>query len=176
MGLTSPGLASTPLLPPQGLTLNAALGLQVLAANPTPHSSAGPQAHVPGLQIVNIALPAIIPSLSPLSALSPRPGSFDMQSSPESTGAPPAGPASCYVPLNPGGCSPERKQTVEWEEKEKPPPQRPASAPQNRAEHPKSSPDLCAAEPVASENSRQTAIDDYNEASSDDEDRLVIAT
>ncbi|KAF6719901.1 Zinc finger protein 40 [Oryzias melastigma] len=172
MGLTSPGLASTPLLPPQGLTLNAALGLQVLAANANPQSSTSPQAHVPGLQFVNIALPAIIPSLSPLSALSPRPGSFDMQSSPEATAAPPAGLASGCAPLNPGGCSPERK----WEEKEKPPPQRPASAPQNRTEHPKSPPYPSTAEPAASENSRQTAIEDYNEASSDDEDRLVIAT
>uniref|UniRef100_A0A3P9MDI8 Zinc finger protein 40 n=1 Tax=Oryzias latipes TaxID=8090 RepID=A0A3P9MDI8_ORYLA len=178
MGLTNPGLASTPLLPPQGLTLNTALGLQVLAANPNSQSSAGPQAHVPGLQIVNIALPAIIPSLNPLSALSPRPGSLDMQSSPEASSAPPAGPAWGSVPPNPGGCSPSMKQTVEWSEKEKPPPQRPASAPQIPAEHPKSAPDPQAVElavPVF-ENSRQTTIDDYNEASSDDEDRLVIAT
>uniref|UniRef100_A0A3P9J0A9 Zinc finger protein 40 n=1 Tax=Oryzias latipes TaxID=8090 RepID=A0A3P9J0A9_ORYLA len=176
MGLTNSGLA--PLLPPQGLTLNAALGLQVLAANPNSQSSAGPQAHVPGLQIVNIALPAIIPSLSPLSALSPRPGSLDMQSSPEASSAPPAGPAWGSVPPNPGGCSPSMKQTVEWNEKEKPPPQRPASAPQIPAEHPKSPPDPQAVElavPVF-ENSRQTTIDDYSEASSDDEDRLVIAT
>ncbi|XP_024858311.1 zinc finger protein 40 isoform X2 [Kryptolebias marmoratus] len=65
------GLTNTGLLPPQGLTLNAAVGLQVLAASPT--SQSGPQ--IPGLQIVNIALPALIPSLSPLSTLSPLLGS-----------------------------------------------------------------------------------------------------
>ncbi|KAG7255489.1 hypothetical protein CRUP_025409 [Coryphaenoides rupestris] len=58
---------------PLGITLNATLGLQVLAATPTGPLSGGattgPQSHLPGLQILNISLPAIIPSLSPLSPL-----------------------------------------------------------------------------------------------------------
>uniref|UniRef100_H3CFW1 HIVEP zinc finger 1 n=1 Tax=Tetraodon nigroviridis TaxID=99883 RepID=H3CFW1_TETNG len=66
MGLSGTGLAPTQLLNQQGLSLSATLGLQVLAASPTSQSSTLAQSHVPGLQIVNIALPAIIPSLSPV--------------------------------------------------------------------------------------------------------------
>ncbi|XP_008583784.1 PREDICTED: zinc finger protein 40 [Galeopterus variegatus] len=61
VGLANASVA--PPVPPPGLALNA-LGLQVLAASPSPHSSPAPQAHVPGLQILNIALPALIPSVS----------------------------------------------------------------------------------------------------------------
>ncbi|XP_039592100.1 zinc finger protein 40 [Polypterus senegalus] len=64
------GLANTNInsqIQPQGLTLNA-VGLQVLAANPPAQSSPSPQAHISGLQILNIALPTIIPSLSPIAA------------------------------------------------------------------------------------------------------------
>lgn len=88
MGLTNTGLASTQLLPQQGLTLNATL--QVLAASPTSQSSTVPHTHIPGLQILNIALPALIPSLSPLSNLSPLPGPSDRQGSPEAPGARPS--------------------------------------------------------------------------------------
>ncbi|XP_046495987.1 zinc finger protein 40 isoform X1 [Equus quagga] len=60
------GLANASLGPqvhPPGLALNA-VGLQVLAANPSSQSSPGAQAHIPGLQILNIALPTLIPSVS----------------------------------------------------------------------------------------------------------------
>lgn len=198
MGLTNTGLASTQLLPQQGLTLNATLGLQVLAANPTSQSSTGPQTHVPGLQIVNIALPAIIPSLSPLSTLSPLPGSSERQGSPEAPGAaqlsqnepvsasPPAPLKVSSSPdvttgsrVSPGGSggAAELTQTVEGD---KSPQQHPSPAPESRADSAKESPVDGASDsapprppPVTS---WQKVIDDYNEVSSDDEDRLVIAT
>ncbi|XP_064136797.1 zinc finger protein 40 isoform X2 [Loxodonta africana] len=59
------GLANTnmgPQVHPPGLALNA-VGLQVLTANPPSQSSPSPQAHIPSLQIVNIALPTLIPSV-----------------------------------------------------------------------------------------------------------------
>uniref|UniRef100_A0A8C4SP93 Zinc finger protein 40 n=1 Tax=Erpetoichthys calabaricus TaxID=27687 RepID=A0A8C4SP93_ERPCA len=65
LGLTNTNINSQ--IQPQGLTLNA-VGLQVLAANPPAQSSPSPQAHISGLQILNIALPTIIPSLSPIAA------------------------------------------------------------------------------------------------------------
>lgn len=203
MGLTNTGLASTQLLPQQGLTLNATLGLQVLAANPTSQSNTGPQTHVPGLQIVNIALPALIPSLSPLSALSPLPGSSERQGSPEAPGGVQpsqnehglAGSASPSAPLkvssspeltsgsrpSPGGSSgAELAQTVEREERGKSPQQHPSPAPQRQADSPKQSTAEGANDPAPLRpppvTSWQKVTDDYNEASSDDEDRLVIAT
>ncbi|KAM9340074.1 zinc finger protein 40 [Symphorus nematophorus] len=207
MGLTNTGLASTQLLNQQGLTLNATLGLQVLAANPTSQSSTGPQTHVPGLQIVNIALPAIIPSLSPISTLSPLPGSSERQGSPEAPGAQPSqsehglgSSRSCVsasppAPLkvssppevtsgsraSPGRSSgPELTQTVEREEREKSPQQHPSPAPESRADSAKVSPVEGASEPTPLRpppvTSWQKVIDDDNEVSSDDEDRLVIAT
>ncbi|CDQ59394.1 unnamed protein product [Oncorhynchus mykiss] len=94
MGLTSSGgLTSTQLLSQHGLTLNATMGLQALTASPSSQSSTGPHHHhthhtpIPGLQILNIALPALIPSLSPLSALSPLPGPSERKGSPEAQGA-----------------------------------------------------------------------------------------
>ncbi|MEQ2231815.1 hypothetical protein ILYODFUR_004515 [Ilyodon furcidens] len=173
------GLTNSQLLPPQGLTLNAALGLQVLTPNPA--SQSGTQNQAPGLQIVNIAVPAIIPSLSPLSALSPLQGSSDWQGSAEALATQPPrtengiGSAPCCVatstpepmagrrpgPRGAGGT----QQMVEKEEGKKSPQQHPAAA------HGPTEP---AARPAAV--NRQTLIDEYNEASSDDEDRLVIAT
>ncbi len=208
MGLTNTGLASTQLLNQQGLTLNATLGLQVLAANPTSQSNTGPQTHVPGLQIVNIALPAIIPSLSPLSTLSPLPGSSERQGSPEAPGAQPSqselglGPAQGCMPASPpapfkvssspgltsgsraspGGSSSgaELSQTVEREERDKSPRQHRSPAPESRADGAKESPVEGASDPAHPRpppvTSWQKVIDDYNEVSSDDEDRLVIAT
>ncbi|KAM4630810.1 zinc finger protein 40 [Polymixia lowei] len=207
MGLTNTGLASTQLLPQQGLTLNATLGLQVLAASPTSQSSTGPQTHIPGLQIVNIALPALIPSLSPLSALSPLPGPSERQGSPEAPGAWPCqteyglGPsrsslsASSPSPAmvtsppevtsgsrhSPGlGSSAALAQTVGREERGKSPQRHPSPAPESRADSAKRSPARGASSPTPSKPppvlSRQKVTDDYNEASSDDEDRLVIAT
>uniref|UniRef100_A0A3Q4HET3 HIVEP zinc finger 1 n=1 Tax=Neolamprologus brichardi TaxID=32507 RepID=A0A3Q4HET3_NEOBR len=199
MGLTNTGLASTQLLPQQGLTLNAALGVQVLAANPTSQSSTGPQTHVPGLQIVNIALPAIIPSLSPLSTLSPLPGSSERQGSPEALGTqPPHGEhrlGSPTVPFkvsscpeltsgsraSPGGNSgAELTQTVARDEREKSLQQNRSPAPESQASSPKQPAAEGAGDaaplrppPVTS---WQKVVEDYNEASSDDEDRLVIAT
>uniref|UniRef100_A0A8D2CVI5 Zinc finger protein 40 n=1 Tax=Sciurus vulgaris TaxID=55149 RepID=A0A8D2CVI5_SCIVU len=58
------GLANTNIAPqahPPGLALNA-VGLQVLTGNAPAQSSAAPQ-HIPGLQILNIALPTLIPSV-----------------------------------------------------------------------------------------------------------------
>ncbi|XP_067351720.1 zinc finger protein 40 isoform X2 [Channa argus] len=203
MGLTNTGLASTQLLQQQGLTLNATLGLQVLAASPTSQSSTGPQTHVPGLQIVNIALPAIIPSLSPLSTLSPLPGSSERQGSP---GAQPSqsehalGTLQGCMPASPPdslkvSCSPELTseskfshggsnraeptQTFEMK-RDNSPLQHPSPAAETRADSDKDSPgegpsDLAPPRPLPV-TTWQKVIDDCNEVSSDDEDRLVIAT
>uniref|UniRef100_UPI003AB00156 zinc finger protein 40 n=1 Tax=Centroberyx gerrardi TaxID=166262 RepID=UPI003AB00156 len=207
MGLTNTGLASTQLLPQQGLTLNATLGLQVLAASPTSQSSTGPQTHIPGLQIVNIALPALIPSLSPLSTLSPLAMPSERQGSPEALGAQPSqtehglGPSwSCMsasppIPLmvssppevtsasrpSPrSGSRAELTQTVEKEERGKSPQQHPSPAPESGADNAKQTPVGGASNPAPPRplpvSSWQKVTDDYNEASSDDEDRLVIAT
>ncbi|XP_065523415.1 zinc finger protein 40 isoform X2 [Lathamus discolor] len=62
------GLANTNITPqmrPSGITLNA-VGLQVLTAGAAPQGNPSPQAHIPGLQILNIALPTLIPSVSPV--------------------------------------------------------------------------------------------------------------
>nr|XP_046274400.1 zinc finger protein 40 isoform X2 [Scatophagus argus] len=207
MGLTNTGLASTQLLNQQGLTLNATLGLQVLAASPTSQSSTGPQTHVPGLQIVNIALPAIIPSLSPLSTLSPLPGASERQGSPEAPGAQHSQSehglgslrscmsASPSVPLkvssspdvtsgsraSPGGGSgADLTQTAEREERDKSLQQHRSPAPDSQAVSAKESPVEGASDPAPPRPppaaSWQKVMDDYNEVSSDDEDRLVIAT
>ncbi|KAM5157218.1 zinc finger protein 40 isoform 2-T2 [Mantella aurantiaca] len=64
LGLSNPSV--TPQIHPSGLTLNT-LGLQVLTTTPAPQSNPSPQTHIPGLQILNIALPTLIPSISPLS-------------------------------------------------------------------------------------------------------------
>lgn len=199
MGLTNTGLASTQLLPQQGLTLNAALGVQVLAANPTSQSGTGPQTHVPGLQIVNIALPAIIPSLSPLSTLSPLPGSSERQGSPEALGTqPPHGEHRLGSPptpfkvssspeltsgsrASPGGNSgAELTQTVARDEREKSLQQNPSPAPESQARSRKQPAAEGAGDPAPLRpppvTSWQKVVEDYNEASSDDEDRLVIAT
>ncbi|XP_063041201.1 zinc finger protein 40 isoform X2 [Engraulis encrasicolus] len=77
------GPAAAHLLPQQnlGLGVGATLGVQVLAAaaspavqSNTPHHHTS-QTQIPGLQILNITLPAVIPSLSPMSTLSPLPPS-----------------------------------------------------------------------------------------------------
>lgn len=207
MGLTNTGLASTQLLNQQGLTLNATLGLQVLAANPSSQSSTGPQTHVPGLQIVNIALPAIIPSLSPLSTVSPLPMASERQGSPDVLGAQPSesehglsSSQSCTSPSphNPvkvssapeitsgsrasplGGSRADPTQTMEREERGNSPPQHQTPAPESQADNVKESPaegagDLAPPRPPPV-TSWQKVMDDYNEVSSDDEDRLVIAT
>ncbi|XP_034560430.1 zinc finger protein 40 isoform X2 [Notolabrus celidotus] len=207
MGLTNTGLTSTQLLSQQGLTLNATLGLQVLAANPTSQSSTGPQTHLPGLQILNIALPAIIPSLSPLSTLSPLPGSSEQQCSPEAPGAQPSqseqglGSLQSCMPASPpapskvssspeptsgsracaaGNSRVELTQTAGGRERDKSPQKHPSPAPQSREDPAKESPVEAARDPPHQRPRPMTGWhkvnDDYNEVSSDDEDRLVIAT
>uniref|UniRef100_A0A146Z623 HIVEP zinc finger 1 n=1 Tax=Fundulus heteroclitus TaxID=8078 RepID=A0A146Z623_FUNHE len=181
------GLTNTQLLPPQGLTLNAALGLQVLAPNPA--SQNVPQNQMPGLQIVNIALPAIIPALSPLSALSPLQGASDWQAGAEAQGAQPPrtehgvgsalGCTAAPEPTaggrpSPGGAA----RTVQKGEGQKCAQQHPAASPRRPAGGAEPAAADRTTEPAAgpAEISRQTLIDEFNEASSDDEDRLVIAT
>ncbi|XP_068602916.1 zinc finger protein 40 [Brachionichthys hirsutus] len=205
MGLTNAGLASTQLLNQQGLTLNATLGLQVLASSPTSQTTTGPQTNVPGLQIVNIALPAIIPSLSPLSSLSPLPGFSERQCSPEASGGQPsqteyrlgssqtsmaASPsaslklsssveASSDSRANPTGSSGVGVlQPLEREGRDKCPRQHRSPAPDRRTESPKDSPVKRVCGPILPRpaTSWQKGADDYNDVSSDDEDRLVIAT
>ncbi|XP_034401865.1 zinc finger protein 40 isoform X1 [Cyclopterus lumpus] len=190
MGLTNTGMASTQLLAQQGLTLSATLGLQVLAANPTSQSGTGPQTHVPGLQIVNIALPAIIPSLSPLSTLSPFPGCSERRGSPEAQSEHWLGSLRSCMPASPfqvsscpevaSGSRAELTQTVERHERENSPRQHRSPAPERRADSAKESPVEGASDPAPPRpppvTSWQRVNDDYNEVSSDDEDRLVIAT
>uniref|UniRef100_A0A8C6WHE0 Zinc finger protein 40 n=1 Tax=Neogobius melanostomus TaxID=47308 RepID=A0A8C6WHE0_9GOBI len=168
MGIANTGLASTQLLQQQGLTLNATLGLQVLAANPTSQSSTGPH-HVPGLQILNIALPAIIPSVSPMSALSPLPGGAETQaergqSPAKMSPAPAVASSPARSNASPANASVEAK-----------PPhvdKREASAYTETKNSPL--PEIQTAKPAKT---WQKSTEDYdNEASSDDEDRLVIAT
>ncbi|XP_061885548.1 zinc finger protein 40 [Entelurus aequoreus] len=135
------GLMS-PLLPHPGVAL------QVLAA------SQSPQTHVPGLQIVNIALPAVIPALSPIPAPSPeRRGSPDALRAPTET--PPGRTATPTPP--PAPVTSGLAQT----------PKSPARSAASPNAAPKTAP------PVSN---WPTVVDDYNEVSSDDEDRLVIAT
>ncbi|KAM8883313.1 zinc finger protein 40 isoform 3-T5 [Synchiropus picturatus] len=202
MGLTNTAVGSTQLLPQQGLTLGATLGLQVLAANPTSQCSNSTQTHVPGLQIVNIALPALIPSLSPLSTLSPLPVASDRQGSPDTFGAQPpqtetasmsrvtaSPPVSSVISSPPeltagrrsspeGSSDAEPRETVERHKREKSPKQN--TAPKPQVESGKDSPAEGTSDPTATRPpagvSWQKANEDFNEASSDDEDRLVIAT
>lgn len=61
VGLAGPHMGQQ--VQPPGLALNA-VGLQVLTAKPSSQSSTAPPAPLPGLQILNIALPALIPSAS----------------------------------------------------------------------------------------------------------------
>uniref|UniRef100_A0A3B3ZKW7 Transcription factor HIVEP3 n=1 Tax=Periophthalmus magnuspinnatus TaxID=409849 RepID=A0A3B3ZKW7_9GOBI len=172
MGIANTGLASTQLLQQQGLTLNATLGLQVLAASPTSQSST----QVPGLQIVNIALPAIIPSVSPIPVLSPLTAGMDRQESPE--------------PQHEGGQSPGKMPVSPAPVVASSPPVLSAT-PANTSSNSKSA-NAVKQEVSASIEQKlssvlenqitkptktwQKSMEDYNEASSDDEDRLVIAT
>lgn len=174
MGLTNTGLASTQLLNQQGLSLNATLGLQVLAANPTSQSNTVPQTHVPGLQIVNIALPAIIPSLSPVPALSPLPGSAERHGPPEhelasarSCASPPPPPTSVSGPT--AAAAAGVTETVGKEESR-------ASAAAAKSQEDDARGGEAATPRPSPSTSWQKVVNDYNDASSDDEDRLVIAT
>ncbi|XP_075441816.1 zinc finger protein 40 isoform X2 [Ascaphus truei] len=90
LGLTNTTL--TPQIHPSGLTLNA-VGLQVLTTSPAPQNNPNPQAHIPGLQILNIALPTLIPCISPLTVESQ--GALDK--SPSCNAASCQGPSSFPV-------------------------------------------------------------------------------
>ncbi|XP_067857833.1 zinc finger protein 40 isoform X2 [Heptranchias perlo] len=60
------GLASSnigPQMCPSGLSFNT-VGLQVLTTNPQTESTLCQQNHVPGVQIMNIALPTLVPSIN----------------------------------------------------------------------------------------------------------------
>ncbi|XP_053468384.1 zinc finger protein 40 isoform X1 [Ictalurus furcatus] len=206
------GLAnSTQLVPQQSLALNAALGVQVLAASPASQSSATSPGHIPGLQILNIALPALIPSLSPLSALSPlvpdKPGSPEgvasvslptqvAESPPASSPSgsfPAAWPAATPVAVVPVAVKPLVEMTspskptrsgkdivLSTVDAEKSTPQpHPSSSIEGESESAPKAPSVEAGEarlprkPIT----KQPVTDDFNDASSDDdEDRLVIAT
>lgn len=159
-----------------GLGLSAALGLQVVAANPTSQNSTPPQTQLPGLQIVNIALPAIIPSLSPVPALSPLPGSSERHGSPNAAAAAGtqtegsgASARSC-TPPNGSGAAAAPTQAAGREESRAPAEQR-SPAGEGREERARGCPAQGGGGPAPSWQGN-----DYNEASSDDEDRLVIAT
>ncbi|XP_041932191.1 zinc finger protein 40 [Alosa sapidissima] len=234
MGLANSGLAPTQLLQQQNLALNATLGVQVLAASPAVQSSMAPQTHIPGLQILNIALPALIPSLSPLSTLSPLPSaSPEKLSSPEASAGPGPGPSTspsvCAVadstpvltlsaspPVAAVSAAPMPPVVVTTHAPRGAPPCRSSSGPGygGEAAQPvacaserkgKSPPHQARSSPASLDGASQTAptdsstvttggasearslhkhtsprppalADDCSEASSDDEDRLVIAT
>ncbi|XP_077362618.1 zinc finger protein 40 isoform X2 [Festucalex cinctus] len=158
-----------------GLASSQGVALQVLAASPTSQSSTGTQTHMPGLQIVNIALPAIIPSLSPLPNRSPLPWLSDKQGGPDVLGVQPSqteSPSVCMAYLRPpslpvsttAGLDSDSKQILDKAEREKASPSLANSAASPKRGVERASP------------SWQKVIDAYNEVSSDDEDRLVIAT
>ncbi|XP_061851101.1 zinc finger protein 40 isoform X2 [Colius striatus] len=65
LGLANANIA--PQMRPSGITLNA-VGLQVLTAGAAPPGNPSRQPHIPGLQILNIALPTLIPSVGPAGA------------------------------------------------------------------------------------------------------------
>ncbi|KAK3511770.1 hypothetical protein QTP70_021805, partial [Hemibagrus guttatus] len=206
------GLAnSTHLVPQQNLALNAALGVQVLAASPAPQSSTASPGHISGLQILNIALPALIPSLSPLSALSPlvpdKPGSPEgvasvslptqVAESPPATSPsgsfPTAWPAATPVAVVPVAVKPLVEMTSPSKptrsgkdivlstidsEKAKSTQPHPSSSTEGESVSAQkaSSVEVGEARLPRQPITRQQVIDDFNNASSDDEDRLVIAT
>ncbi|NXS51649.1 ZEP1 protein, partial [Brachypteracias leptosomus] len=115
------GLANTNMAPPMrppGITLNA-VGLQVLTAGAAPQGNPSPQ--IPGLQILNIALPTLIPSVGAEGAsevpsskacdLHPDPppvGFPEAASPPAAAGAQRYGGKSHPEPLPPGKGDPER--------------------------------------------------------------------
>lgn len=100
LGLANANLA--PQVHPPGLALNA-VGLQVVAANPSsPRSTPTLQTHAPpGLQILNIALPALIPSVSQVA--------LDAPGAPDTPAAPSRAPMPRVLPTQqtPPGASPK---------------------------------------------------------------------
>ncbi|XP_068413854.1 zinc finger protein 40 [Eschrichtius robustus] len=108
------GLASANLGPqvrPPGLALNAAVGLQVVTANPSSQSGPAPPAPIPGLQILNIALPTLIPSVGQVTV--------DAQGAPERPAppnkareAPPKQPSAAGAHPGGGSASPQGSPRV----------------------------------------------------------------
>lgn len=203
------GLAnSTQLVPQQSLALNAALGVQVLAASPVPQSSTASPGHISGLQILNIALPALIPSLSPLSALSPlvqdKPGSLEgvasVSQQTQVADSPPAAssfgswPAATPVAVVPVAVKPLVEMTlpsiptrsgkdvvlstIDAEKVTSMLQAHPSPSTDGETESAQKEQTVEVSEarlprqPIT----RQAVTDDFSNASSDDEDRLVIAT
>ncbi|XP_030737275.1 zinc finger protein 40 isoform X2 [Globicephala melas] len=103
------GLASANLGPqvrPPGLALNAAVGLQVVTASPSSQSGPAPPPPIPGLQILNIALPTLIPSVGQVTV--------DAQGAPERPAppnrareAPPKQPSAAGAHPGGGSASPQ---------------------------------------------------------------------
>uniref|UniRef100_A0A8C3XBJ6 HIVEP zinc finger 1 n=1 Tax=Catagonus wagneri TaxID=51154 RepID=A0A8C3XBJ6_9CETA len=198
------GLANRHLGPqarPPGLALNA-VGLQVLTASPPSQSSPAPQASIPGLQILNIALPALIPSVSQVPA--------DAQGTPglpappnRAREAPPQQPQAAGAPQGGRTASPQGSPPGQRENASKAPdppapareharldgsvspakPQhelpaaqgKPASAPEPPPSQPPAPRDRAAPRAPAPPR-RQPATQFSDVSSDDDEDRLVIAT
>lgn len=215
------GLANTNIAPqmrPPGITLNA-VGLQVLTAGAAPQGTPSPQGPLPGLQILNIALPTLIPSVSPAGAEghgaseAPAAGSkaSELQLEPAPVGFPTAEagrdaspqavaggqryggkrhpePTPLANPAGPGKADPERtdlanpskpkrdlpalqvKRAAPAEPRSKVNPNTLTKSPVHRTVTPDRQVPRAAAPPR-----RQNTVQ-FSDGSSDDEDRLVIAT
>ncbi|XP_056596978.1 zinc finger protein 40 isoform X1 [Triplophysa dalaica] len=202
------GLSNSTQLVPQ--PLNATLGVQVLAASPAPQISTASPAQIPSLQILNIALPALIPSLSPLSALSPLPATQDMPHSPEGVASAPRpakvaeSPPPPIPSASPPTASPQVKnvkpsrdetqvslsspssgsvdtgcteKTIAMVKKTMHAHSPPSSTNERSSDLPQKATAGGASQAIPRQPvSRQPVTIDDNEASSEDEDRLVIAT
>ncbi|XP_023667696.2 zinc finger protein 40 isoform X1 [Paramormyrops kingsleyae] len=187
MGLANTGGSPAQLLPQPSLAINA-VGLQVLAASPIPQGSPAPQGsptpqtHLPSLQILNFTLPAIIPSLSPLPPPPEPSGTTESAStfpSHREAEFPVAGGASAVTcpaaQLQQEVTSAGRPSTSAGDAAQKAGATSPPNScqPMNGCEK--------AAQGISTggikeHTLRQHVTVDYNDASSDDEDRLVIAT
>lgn len=214
------GLANTNIAPqirPPGITLNA-VGLQVLAAGAAPQGTPSPQGQLPGLQILNIALPTLIPSVSPAGTeghaaseaptagskagevqLEAAPVGFPMaESSLAGRDASPGGqryggkshpePTPLTNPVGPGKADPEKtdltnpskpkrdlpalqvKRAAPAEPRSKVNPNTLTKSPVHRTV----TPDRQVPRPAAPPQRQNTV--QFSDGSSDDEDRLVIAT
>lgn len=201
------GLANTSIAPqmrPSGITLNA-VGLQVLTAGAAPQGNPSPQAHIPGLQILNIALPTLIPSVSPAgpdgaaeaptasgkaseAPPAPAPVSFPAAEAGGASRPDPALLADCERADGAGTADPQKADLVNPAKPKRSAPslqvKRAAPAePRSRAD-----PDALSKSPVprtvspdrqvpraAALPRRQNTVQ-FSDGSSDDEDRLVIAT
>ncbi|KAJ8334892.1 hypothetical protein SKAU_G00405310 [Synaphobranchus kaupii] len=209
VGVANGALPSTQLLPQPSLALKT-LGLQVLAASPASQGIPSPQAHVPGLQILNIALPTLIPSLSPLPTALPchteTPVSCPsvapaMASPPQlaptvatppqlapTVATPPQLAPTTATPPQPAPAVQVSQEVTSYSTPPVGAALRHSAGSVEREEvtllpHPSTSPGVSAPvggarepEPQKRPFARRQVTIEYNDASSDDEDRLVIAT